>query len=62
AFAIGSPIIDIFSRAVINVTQSNITTEIKKKYLGFSIPDTSQSDPAFPQIDVQSFMGLLKKI
>ncbi|GKB90434.1 extracellular solute-binding protein 3 [Tanacetum coccineum] len=58
AFSIGSPLLHEFSMAVINVTESNIMMKMKKRYLGFSIPDTSQSDQTFPQIDVQSFMGL----
>ncbi|KAI3725110.1 hypothetical protein L1987_64885 [Smallanthus sonchifolius] len=59
AFARGSPLLQNFSRAVINVTESDIMMEMKKKYLGFRVPDGSQSNQAPPQsLDVQSFIGL----
>ncbi|PWA61435.1 Extracellular solute-binding protein, family 3 [Artemisia annua] len=45
--------------AVLNVTESDTMTEMKKKYLGLSDPVISQPDQAHPQsLDVQSFTGL----
>ncbi|KAJ0752242.1 putative solute-binding protein family 3/ domain of MltF [Helianthus annuus] len=59
AFARGSPLFQNFSRAVINVTESDIMMEMKKKYLGFRVPDGSQRNQAIPQsLDVETFIGL----
>ncbi|KAK1418392.1 hypothetical protein QVD17_27536 [Tagetes erecta] len=59
AFSRGSPLLQNFSRAVINVTESDTMMEMKKKYLGFRIPDGPQPNQALPQsLDVQSFFGL----
>lgn len=59
AFPRGSLLLQDFSRAVINVTESEIMMEMKKKYLGFSTNDTSQPNQTPPQsLDVQSFIGL----
>ncbi|GKC62131.1 extracellular solute-binding protein 3 [Tanacetum coccineum] len=58
-FPLGSPILQIFSRAVLNVTESDIMTEMKKKYLGLHDPVISQPNQAHPQsLDVQSFTGI----
>ncbi|XP_076889163.1 glutamate receptor 3.1-like [Bidens hawaiensis] len=63
ALARGSPLSQKFSRAVINVTESDIMMEMKKKYLGFRFPDGSQPNQAFPQsLDIQSFIGLFISI
>nr|XP_043629782.1 glutamate receptor 2.8-like [Erigeron canadensis] len=60
AFAHESPLLKIFSEAVINVTESDIMIDMKKKYLGISTPDESQPNSDLPQsLDVQSFLGLL---
>ncbi|KAI3701662.1 hypothetical protein L6452_26901 [Arctium lappa] len=57
AFPRRSPLLQIFSRAVINVTEGEIMMEMKKKYLGFSTPE--QPNQALPQsLDVESFIGL----
>ncbi|KAI3709160.1 hypothetical protein L2E82_38919 [Cichorium intybus] len=59
AFPRGYPLLQNFSRAVVNVTESKVMMELKKKYLSFSTPDTSQNNQALPQsLDVQSFIGL----
>lgn len=59
AFSRGSPLVQNFSRAVINVTESDIMMDMKKKYLGFRVPDGSQPNQALPQsLDVKSFFGL----
>ncbi|XP_024964403.1 glutamate receptor 3.1-like [Cynara cardunculus var. scolymus] len=59
AFPRGSPLLQNFSRAVINVTESELMMEMKTKYLGFSTLDKSQQNQALPQsLDVQSFIGL----
>ncbi|XP_071729652.1 glutamate receptor 2.8-like [Rutidosis leptorrhynchoides] len=61
AFALprGSPFLPIFTRAVINVTESDVMMNMKKKYLGFRAPDESQPNQALPQsLDIQSFIGL----
>nr|XP_043627328.1 glutamate receptor 2.8-like [Erigeron canadensis] len=59
AFARGSPLLQIFSEAVINVTESETVMEMKRKYLGLSALDKSQPNRALPQsLDVQSFIGL----
>ncbi|KAI3754588.1 hypothetical protein L1987_54375 [Smallanthus sonchifolius] len=59
ALPIGSELLEFFSRAVINVTESEIMTEMKRKYLGFATTDISQPNQALPQsIDVQCFIGL----
>lgn len=58
AFPLGSPLLQIFSRAVINVTESEIMMEMKKRYLGFSSPDVSQPNQVLPQkLGVKSFIG-----
>lgn len=58
AFARGSPLLQNFSRAVINITESDVMMEMKRKYLGFSPPDKSQPNRTLPQsLDVQSFLG-----
>ncbi|KAI3827579.1 hypothetical protein L1987_01657 [Smallanthus sonchifolius] len=49
AFAHGSSLLQIFSRAVTNVTESDIMMEMKKKYLGFRVLGGSQSNQALPQ-------------
>ncbi|GKC75796.1 hypothetical protein Tco_1126570, partial [Tanacetum coccineum] len=59
AFAIGSPLLQPFSRAVINVTESETMMDMKKKYLGFSTRNKPQPNQPLPQsLDVQSFIGL----
>ncbi|KAJ9550908.1 hypothetical protein OSB04_014953 [Centaurea solstitialis] len=59
AFRRGSPLLPIFSRAVINVTESEVMMEMKKRYFGLSTPDKSQSNEDLPRsLDVQSFIGL----
>ncbi|PWA48632.1 Extracellular solute-binding protein, family 3 [Artemisia annua] len=60
AFSLESEILQNFSRAVLNVTESDIMTEMKKKYLGYKLLNViSQPDQAHPQsLDVQSFTGL----
>ncbi|KAJ9550910.1 hypothetical protein OSB04_014955 [Centaurea solstitialis] len=59
AFAHGSPLIDDFSKAVINVTESDIMMKMMEKYLGYSSTDKSQPNQPLPQsLDVQSFLGL----
>ncbi|PWA46654.1 Extracellular solute-binding protein, family 3 [Artemisia annua] len=59
AFAIGSPLLQTFSRAVINVTESETMMEMKKKYLGFSTHNKPQPNQPLPQsLDVQSFIVL----
>ncbi|GKD78712.1 extracellular solute-binding protein 3, partial [Tanacetum coccineum] len=57
AFAIDSPLLQTFSRAVINVAESKIMMDMKTKYLGFS--NKPQPNQPLPQsLDVQSFIGL----
>ncbi|GJV61880.1 extracellular solute-binding protein 3 [Tanacetum coccineum] len=59
AFASGSPLLQPFSRAVINVTESETMMDMKKKYLGFSTHNKPQPNQPLPQsLDVQSFIGL----
>ncbi|KVI01356.1 Extracellular solute-binding protein, family 3 [Cynara cardunculus var. scolymus] len=60
AFPRGSPLVDDFSRAVINITESKIMMELIEKYdLGFATADKSQPNQPHPQsLDVQSFIGL----
>ncbi|PWA57978.1 Extracellular solute-binding protein, family 3 [Artemisia annua] len=59
AFPPGSSLFPIFSRAVINVTESDTMMKMKEKYLGFHPPDNSQPNQPLPQsLDVQSFIGL----
>ena len=59
AFAIGSPLLQTFSRAVINVTESETMMEMKQKYLGFSTRNKPQPNQPLPQsLDVQSFIVL----
>ncbi|GJR85134.1 extracellular solute-binding protein 3 [Tanacetum coccineum] len=60
AFPNESPILQPFSMAVLNVTESDIVMEMKKKYLGLSDLSThSEPNQAHPQsLDVQSFTGL----
>ncbi|XP_023731800.1 glutamate receptor 3.1 isoform X1 [Lactuca sativa] len=59
AFPRGSPLLQDFSRGVINVTESETMMKMKEKYLGFSPADKSQPNQAPPQsLDVQSFIGL----
>nr|XP_043627700.1 glutamate receptor 2.8-like [Erigeron canadensis] len=59
AFAHRSPLLQIFSEAVINVTESETMMEMKRRYLGISALDKSQPNRALPQsLDVQSFIGL----
>ncbi|KAI3827591.1 hypothetical protein L1987_01669 [Smallanthus sonchifolius] len=59
AFPRESPLVQFFSRAVVNVTESDIMMQMKKKYLGFGVPDGLQPDQALPQsLDVHSFIGL----
>ncbi|GJX31314.1 hypothetical protein Tco_0241169, partial [Tanacetum coccineum] len=59
AFAIGSPLLQTFSRAVINVTENDTMIHMKKKYLGFSTLNKPQPNQPLPQsLDVQSFIGL----
>ncbi|GJR85133.1 extracellular solute-binding protein 3 [Tanacetum coccineum] len=60
AFPNESPILQPFSMAVLNVTESEIVMQMKKKYLGFSDLSThSEPNQAHPQsLDVQSFTGL----
>ncbi|GJS42737.1 extracellular solute-binding protein 3 [Tanacetum coccineum] len=49
AFAIGSPLLQTFSRAVINVTESETMMDMKKKYLGFSTLNKPQPNQPLPQ-------------
>ncbi|PWA49548.1 Extracellular solute-binding protein, family 3 [Artemisia annua] len=60
AFAIGSPLLQNFSRAVINVTESETMMDMKKKYLGFSSTlNKPQPNHSLRQsLDVKSFIGL----
>ncbi|XP_071729654.1 glutamate receptor 2.5-like [Rutidosis leptorrhynchoides] len=59
AFPLGSPMLQNFTRAVINVTESDVLMEMKKKYLGFHAPDESQPNQTLPKsLDIQSFIGL----
>ncbi|KAI3701659.1 hypothetical protein L6452_26898 [Arctium lappa] len=59
AFPHGSPLVDDFSRAVINVTENEVMMKMMEKYLGFSTVDKSQANQPLPQsLDVQSFIGL----
>ncbi|KAL8209421.1 hypothetical protein R6Q57_006153 [Mikania cordata] len=59
AFGRGSPLLEHFSKAVLEVTESDIMMEMKKVYLGFRVPDGSQPNEPLPQsLDVQSFIGL----
>ncbi|GKD49372.1 hypothetical protein Tco_1278348 [Tanacetum coccineum] len=60
AFPRGSPLLQDFSRAVINVTESEVMMEMKRNYLGFSTADhKKQHTQALPQsLDVKSFIGL----
>nr|GEW15777.1 extracellular solute-binding protein, family 3 [Tanacetum cinerariifolium] len=60
AFPRGSPLLQDFSRAVINVTESEVMMEMKRNYLGFSTSDhKKQHTQALPQsLDVKSFIGL----
>ncbi|KAJ0710348.1 putative solute-binding protein family 3/ domain of MltF [Helianthus annuus] len=65
AFALprGSPLLQDFSMAVINVTESDTMMKMKEKYLGFRIPDGSQPTEALPQsLDIQSFFALFMLI
>ncbi|KAD4179870.1 hypothetical protein E3N88_28461 [Mikania micrantha] len=61
ALPIGSELLEIFSRAVINITQSEIMTRMKTDYLKIYPADIKQQlNQAHPQsLDVQSFIGLL---
>ncbi|KAD4179869.1 hypothetical protein R6Q59_023282 [Mikania micrantha] len=61
ALPIGSRLLEIFSKAVINVTQSEIITNMKYDYLKISPASIKQQlHQAHPQsLDVQSFTGLL---
>nr|XP_043629784.1 glutamate receptor 2.8-like [Erigeron canadensis] len=59
AFARGSPLLQKFSEAVINVIESKIMLDLKKIYLGLSTLDKSQPNRALPQsLDIESFIGL----
>ena len=60
AFSLDSPLLEIFSMAVLDVIESDIMMDMKREYLGFSDPVTSSHlDQALPQsLDVQSFIGL----
>lgn len=60
AFPIESPILQPFSGAILNLIESDIMMEMKKKYLGLSNPGTfSEPNQARPQsLGVQSFTGL----
>ena len=55
AFPRGSPLLQDFSRAVINVTESEVMMEMKRNYLGFSTSDhKKQHIQALPQsLDVE---------
>ncbi|KAL8265165.1 hypothetical protein R6Q59_023295 [Mikania micrantha] len=61
ALPIGSDLLESFSRAVINITQSEIMTKMKTDYLKiFPARIKQQLNQAHPQsLDVQSFIGLL---
>ncbi|KAJ0752246.1 putative solute-binding protein family 3/ domain of MltF [Helianthus annuus] len=59
AFPLDSPLVKDFSRAVVNVTESEIMMIMKEKYFGFDVPNGSQSKQALPQsLDIHSFIGL----
>ncbi|KAJ0599351.1 putative solute-binding protein family 3/ domain of MltF [Helianthus annuus] len=62
ALPIGSALLEDFSRAVINVTESEFMEAMKTKYLGLPIPSKSKSNRAqapLPQsLDVKCFIGL----
>ncbi|KAL4564254.1 hypothetical protein LXL04_028312 [Taraxacum kok-saghyz] len=59
AFPHKSPLLQDFSRAVINVTEGKIMTQMKQKYLGIYTTDKTQPNQAQPQsLGVQSFTGL----
>ncbi|KAK9076792.1 hypothetical protein SSX86_005126 [Deinandra increscens subsp. villosa] len=59
ALPIGSELLEPFSRSVINVVESDIMTDMKRKYLGLSTPYKPQPNQALPKnLDVQSFIGL----
>ncbi|GJX22366.1 extracellular solute-binding protein 3 [Tanacetum coccineum] len=59
AFPRRSRLLPNFSRAVINITESDIMMDMKKKYLGFPMLDHSQPNQPLPQsLDVRSFIGL----
>ncbi|XP_071726885.1 glutamate receptor 3.1-like [Rutidosis leptorrhynchoides] len=59
AFPLNTPYLEMFSRAVINVTESVNMIRMKTKYLGFSMHDQTQSNQAPPQsLGVTSFIGL----
>ncbi|KAD4179872.1 hypothetical protein E3N88_28463 [Mikania micrantha] len=61
ALPIGSKLLEIFSKAVINITQTEIMTKMKYDYLKISPTSIKQQlHQAHPQsLDVQSFTGLL---
>ncbi|KAM0031267.1 putative solute-binding protein family 3/ domain of MltF [Helianthus debilis subsp. tardiflorus] len=59
AFPHDSPLVNYFTRAVVNVTESEIMMKMKEKYFRFDVPNGSQSNQALPQsLDIHSFIGL----
>ncbi|KAD4179868.1 hypothetical protein E3N88_28459 [Mikania micrantha] len=60
ALPIGSELLEVFSRAVISITQSEIMTKLKSNYLGISAPSIKQElNQAHPQsLDVECFIEL----
>ncbi|XP_022756534.1 glutamate receptor 2.9-like [Durio zibethinus] len=61
AFPIGSPLVANFSRAILNFTQGNYMTPIKKKYFGKISIDQNEAGPvssSSPSLTSRSFAGL----
>ncbi|PWA27320.1 Extracellular solute-binding protein, family 3 [Artemisia annua] len=49
AFPRNSSLLPSFSRAVVNITESDTMMDMKKKYLGFPMLDHSQTNQPLPQ-------------